>query len=525
MDNQIIFPGEVIDNQDPMMLGRLRVKPKLKNYLDILKGVVDWNEQTDKWTSKDPFVFLPLLPFYINVTPEVNEYVHIIYMNKDYAQKNQFYIQGPFSSPMSTPFETYESAKKYLSSGDRIKESRSLKNQDGNYRQIESKGIFPEPGDNALLGRGSSDIIVKHSKIYGEDSVLIRAGKTKSLSANLLPYANEFRSFLQISNFKQTRKTLPGETISRIIEDVLTVKKMVIWNIDNLENNQEKFNGSVGLYNVTPNTKTNSSNFHPDTITSLSVGTDYTGPIEEVSFSQLPMQEVINLINKFNSNVFSGFLDMPGHAVNSQQHVDPLHTFPYVVTPSKITYQKANKISPNVGIGDFFEKINYQNFFKDIKLNQGSKESGWFLVWENKSGIPVLGPQGKLKSSDVIPVETKNVDISYGVMGAEKIYLLSHNTAGPKGQISLTNTLYGIPQDKFVGPGNTILTQTYPTVRGDEMIKLIRKIFSFVTGHVHPVATMAPIPIASGNGQSTSEIYSMLAEAENTILNQNIRIN
>jgi hypothetical protein len=62
-------------------------------------------------------------------------------------------------------------------------------------------------------------------------------------------------------------------------------------------------------------------------------------------------------------------------------------------------------------------------------------------------------------------------------------------------------------------------------VRGDEMLKLIRKIFSFVTGHVHPIATMAPVPVAAGNGQTVQEINSILAEAENTILNQNIRIN
>jgi hypothetical protein len=111
------------------------------------------------------------------------------------------------------------------------------------------------------------------------------------------------------------------------------------------------------------------------------------------------------------------------------------------------------------------------------------------------------------------------------VLGGQRVYLLSQDSDGPKGKINLTNTLYGIPQDKFIGAGKTILSQTYPMVRGDEMIKLIRKIFSFVTGHVHPIATMAPVPVASGNGQTVQEIDSILAEAENTILNQNIRIN
>jgi hypothetical protein len=36
---------------------------------------------------------------------------------------------------------------------------------------------------------------------------------------------------------------------------------------------------------------------------------------------------------------------------------------------------------------------------------------------------------------------------------------------------------------------------------------------------------MAPIPVAAGNGQTSVEIDTILADAENTILNQNIRIN
>ena len=525
-NNQIIFPGEVIDNLDPTMLGRLRVKPKTKNYLDLLESKTDWNEETDKWTEKDPFIFLPLLPFYVSIIPEIGEYVHIIYYNKDFTQGNQFYIQGPFSSPMTTPFETYEGAQKFMLSGSRIKDSITIKNTNNTYRKTESKGIFPEPGDNAIMGRGSADVIIKKDIVTGEDSVLVRAGKTKELTKNALPIGNGNRSFLQISNFKQTKKIKPFENLTRIVENVLTVKKMVIWNIDNLETSQDFFTGSVGLYNVIPSIKTNSSNFKIETIKDLSIGTDYTGPIEEVRFQGLPFQEVLNLINKFNSNVFNGFIDISGYTVNSQEHVNPVSTFPYVITPSKLTYNTGNSFKFSLDItNDINNKKNYQRISEGIKLNQGMKDSGWFLVFENSSGKPLIGPQGTPKTSQVTPVEWSNQDISYSVLGGQRVYLLSQDSDGPKGKINLTNTLYGIPQDKFIGAGNTISTQTYPMVRGDEMIKLIRKIFSFVTGHVHPIATMAPVPVSAGNGQTTAEIYSILAEAENTILNQNIRIN
>jgi hypothetical protein len=528
-NNQIIFPGEVIDNQDPTMLGRLRINPKSPQFKPKTPESTtkdNFNEETDKWTDKDPYVFLPLLPFYLSVIPEVGEYVHTLYYNKDFPKGNQFYIQGPFSSPMTTPFENYEGAQKFLASGSRIKEGISLKNQDGSYRKSDSKGIFPEPGDNSLLGRGSADVIVKKDKKTGEDSVLIRAGKTKELTKSALPAGNQYRSFLQISNFKQTKTTKPTEGLSRLVENVLSVKKMVIWDITNLETSADLFTGSVGLYNVIPSVKTNTSNFKMDTIKNLSIGTDYTGPIEEVKFQGLPFQEALNLINKFNSNVFTGFIDIPDYTVNSQEHVKPQDTFPYIVTPSKLTYTTGNtfKFSANIS-NDINNKLNFKKISNGIKLNDGMKDSGWFLVSENKSGQPLIGPQGTLKTTEVTPIEYSNQDISYGVLGAQRVYLLSQDSEGPLGRISLNNTLYGIPQDKFIGPGKTISTQTYPMVRGDEMIKLIRKIFSYVTGHVHPIATMAPVPVASGNGQTTQEINSILAEAENTILNQNIRIN
>jgi hypothetical protein len=527
-NNQIFFPGLVIDNLDPVMLGRIRIEPLDKEF-EIQKPQNEdknnFDETKDKWTIKDPYVFLPLLPFYVNLVPEIGEYVHTIYYNKDNSNGNRFYIQGPFSSPMKTLYENYAGSQLFLSSGVRITETTSIKNENGVYRQNFSKGIFPEPGDNALLGRGSADVIIKKDKATGEDSVLVRAGKTNDFNKTL-PEGNNKRSFLQISNFKQTITPKPFEGLTRLVENVLIVKKMVIWDISNLETSADLFTGSVGLYNVIPSIKTNTSNFKIDTIMDLSIGTDYSGPIEEVKFQGLPFQDVLNLINKFNSNVFNGFIDIKDYAVNSQEHVKPQDTFPYVVTPSKITYKTGNtfKFSANIS-NDINNKKNYKKISDGIKLNQGMKESGWFLVFENSSGKPLIGPQGTEKSSVVRPIEFTNDPITYSVLGGQRVYLLSQDSEGPKGKINLNETLYGIPQDKFIGADKTIFSQTYSMVRGDEMIKLLRKIFSFVTGHVHPIATMAPVPVAAGNGQTSQEIWSILAEAEKTILNENIRIN
>jgi hypothetical protein len=448
-------------------------------------------------------------------------------MNKGADKDNKFYIQGPFSSPMNLPQEFYQGAKKYLAAGDRIQSQQSLKNENGVYRDSKSFGIFPEPGDNALLGRGSSDVIVK------KDEVLIRAGKTLSLKPEVLPTGNPNRAFLQLTNFGQRKVLGEVESLIRLEENIKVVKKMVIWNISNLENSQDVFNGTVGLYNVIPSERVNSKNFKIDSINTLSEGTDYI-KMFDIQFNQKSLDDSVLIINKFISGVFNMFIDMPEYAIPNNLKNEPVvNVFPFVVTPSKQTYQTGVKFSAATTTNDIAELNNYLKFTAKITINTGLLKRGWFLVWENKNNKPILGQQFTPKIDKYTPSDFLPSTVSYGVMGAQKVYLLSQDSEGPKGKISLSESLYGIKQSAdgqsgapyFIGDNNSIEAKTYPMVRGDEIIRLIRKIFSFVTGHVHPTATMVPVPVAAGNGQTSVEIDTILADAENTILNQNIRIN
>lgn len=515
---QIIFEGTVYDNKDPMMLGRLRVIPAPYVDYEAAKKAVEFKEG-DEWTSKDPFVFLPLLPFYLSQVPEIKEYVHIIYQNKKFLYENQFYIQGPFSSPLTTPFEYNEGAKKYLASGDQIKEGRSLRNPDGTYRdKAKTYGIFPEPLDNGLLGRGSADVIVK------KDTVLVRAGKVVNpLTKSEVPVGNPNRAFLQLSIFGRTKKNLEPEVRVNLKEVVKKVQNLITWNIENLENTQNNFTGTVTLYNVKAESEAvNTKNFKPKTITQLSPGSDYT-LLNEIRFVNKTFDDAVYIINKYIEGVFNSNINVTPYPTYT-----PSNQFPFIVSPSAETFQKGNKFSPSETTNDIAELNNYLKFYTKIKVSAGKVSSGFFLVSENKNGKALLGPQSEVVTSTVTPFEFEGSAITYGVLGAQRLYLISQDSEGPKGNEStkLLNSLYGLDQDKFIGQDNkTIFNQTYPTVRGDELMTLLRKIMLYVKGHVHPVSTMPPVPVAAGNLQSTSEIDQILADAENTILNQNIRIN
>lgn len=155
------------------------------------------------------------------------------------------------------------------------------------------KGIYPEPGDNALLGRGSTDIILK------ENDVLVRAGKySQTPQSNIDTPPNNNRAFLQlsISDRSKTSETQNKEIISKPI--TLFVKHLIEWVILNPENTQNSFTGSINLYSLKQSSSTDTKNIQVST----KIPESNKFLIYREDFTPLQFQQVVDKINNFIKN-------------------------------------------------------------------------------------------------------------------------------------------------------------------------------------------------------------------------------
>ena len=603
-NNTILFNAVVIDNEDPLMLGRVRARflnppSDMGSYEDITRSINNpiWSEEDDKWTSRDPFIFLPLIPYFLYQVPKVDEFIQLIYLNKDFKFQNQYYIQSNFSTPTATKFEYFQGGNKFTGIGTQFAAPKPLKNQDGTYTDSSiHKGVFPEPGDNALLGRGSSDVVVK------ENEVLVRSGKFKgsSLEPNVIPAGNSRRGFLQLSRFNLTKVKRPDKIITVINDQAVSVNYLIEWVITNPENTQDKFTGSVYLYQLKKDRTTNSKN--------LTIGSDISESLKSLisseSFSSLSKSETIVFINKFIQTCNSANKTKTGKIL----FTDTNNKFPIFYRPNNITYnymkssvppkpiynQNYTSIGNKIPIGsdcninirvvkvatgeivasgsDYGKEIetdklyqsvvnqvttklisqnienvllptidqlddtpivaptkttstestsafkNVTDIYNQIKLLPALKQGGYGLIYaQDKVGTPISFKSTKVPQSSYLSDTT-----TYGALGSDNLFLLSHNSSIPgKGKINFDDTLYGISLDQFV---DEILPKTSSLVRGEELLELINLIVRFLLTHTHAYPGLAPIPITQ-DGSNVQDILTELQNASTKILNKNIRLN
>lgn len=491
---QIVYQGVVVDTQDPFMLGRLRVFPEDQNIQDRLGSIPNWNESTDKWTERDPFVFIPLIPYFIYQVPKLNEYVHLIYTNpNDKTNKGQYYVQGPFSSPTTINQEDADSARSFLSSGLRNKRFQPIKNKDGEVSNPQTYGVYPEPEDIGILSRNNADIILKDGEL------LLRAGKHGNFNRTQIPRAKTNRAFIQLSNYETLeRYAAPTDKLLLRKQDQQT-KKLIEYELFNPENQFSAFTGQIILYNLIPDDTSGT------TMATSIVNNSNLESFKRIQyieqFNSLTLNQVATKINKFIQSVVKGRMEN-GMTINNQ--------FPL--------FYRANK--QNRDISDPIPFMNLTYLFSRIKPTEFTTNlRGFGLVYDKtgKDNVPT-----KVEKQTFRPKQILNQENTVGIMGANQLYLLSHDANNPaKAKINLNNTIYGIDQTKLV---DEIQPKTSSVVRGEELMDLIELIVRYLATHVHPYPGMPPVSVSS-DGTRVDDLLKELLEASTKILNKNIRIN
>jgi len=509
MSKTLFYQCLVLDVNDPLMLGRIRGTLIIDNYADIIRSFDDppWDEAKDAWTERDPFIFNPLLPYFIYQVPKPKELVQIMYLNNDFKYQNQYYVQNTFYSPTSSFFQFNEGGNKFTGTGMQIKGPKPLKEKTSGTLTEKGvhKGVFPEPGDNAILGRGSADLIVK------ENEVLLRAGKFQgeSLQPNIVPVANQQRGYLQLTRFPSVKIPLEPKKYMEIEEKVLLVKYLMEWTIINPENAEDKFAGTVYLYQLKPDISINTQN--------LTLGTPVNENLKVLvateEFFGLSTVETVNFINLFIQACNNKFVTKSGTQLFSSQTTD---RFPIFYRPNNLTYSYINPSSNRNTTSQEF--INISNIFSKVKLNPPIKQGGYGLIYKlDTVGTPMETKTVVVPQSKYFPTPQ-----TFGALGADKVFLLSNQTAIPgKRKINFDDTLYGISNDKF---SDDIIPNTSSMVRGEELLELINLITRFLLTHTHAYPGLPPVPVTQ-DGTTATDILTELQNAVTKVLNENIRLN
>jgi hypothetical protein len=520
MIKKIIYGGRVVANNDPWMIGRVRIFPDdevIQQILDSKKGEYDSqgvsilnDNQSDirdvyQFTSKDPFVYLPLLPINLSILPEINEYVNIIYSNKEEntGRKNQYYVASTKSTVMNIQFENNSATKSILAEGANIQQNLPIKNFDGTYPNSKSKGVFAESQDIGIYSKGRSDIILK------DGEVLIRAVKTTELEQTRRPQVNQKRTFLQLSYFDKKLSFLPEKTLQIPFLVDNNIKKLLEYDVININNaSQGNYTGSIKIYNLPPIDLTKVSVFNQDTSLPATVTTPaYIDEFINLSEVELVLR-INNAIGGLNKGKVDGYNKPDYFATDGQR-------FPFYYRPG-INLKTALQ-NPIVSSS----YINASSIINKIKFVGSTLNKGYDLVSaENRTG----------RITDYSKVVTQDVQVSpiqegYAVLGGDNIYFLSHNSSIPgKKPLNLSDdTVYGIPVDEL---SLNYIKNTSGIVRGDQLQELLNLIIRYLLSHTHPWHNLpADETPYAGEAISKSMITSEFALFDSKVINQNIRTN
>jgi hypothetical protein len=542
-NKKMLYISTVLDNEDTFLLGRIRCKPNdwpIKNILDNLKKDNLLNKNEDdildeyKYTSKDPFVFMPLLPPYMSFIPKVNESVWLLYSDpsQNWGKKEQFYTVVTKSSPFNVFLEDSSQTNSMTNIGSNLVAGTEIKSQKKdvtdvkgiNYEYPQKKyrtpirGIFAEPCDNAIYGQGTTDLVLK------KDTVLLRAGKVNEMNPNSTNAPNRERGFLQISYFKSEKIVSEPTNINLDVVDESPLRKLLEYTIFNPENSAENFSGEIRIYDIATKDNLKNNEFTAETVINPSLPT----PFYTCRFRNQPMSAVTKTINTLIDSLNNGKIEEVTEPIALSAKTIS-ESFPFYYRPDQ-RMRDILKETPDLSLGPsaFVRKQNVQRMANGVNFtrNFSLEVTGDGLVSrKDKFGVSTKNEIKKISGNSEF-INRKN---SVSILGSNKIILVSQDSVIPGYSpinmevISDTeeNTLYGYSDNQI---NNNLIPNTEPLVRGYKLKELLNLIVKFLVSHSHPYHQLTPSSDSYG-GVKIENIESALQKYDEEVLNQNIRIN
>lgn len=521
-NNQLIIFAKVTDVTDRKLSGKIRAIPDGEFVRPILDSVKEANpklkdvlndEKTDirekYWYKKgiDPFVFKNLLPFWLNVQPKVGEMVLTIRSNTDTnpGRMNQFYIPGLRSDPRNVEYESESETKSITAQGINYKDSSDLLNINGELNNKNSFGIFAGPEDNAIYGKGSTDLILKRNE------VLLRAGKCGQLTVTKDPTPNTNLGSLQMSYFDGGQYKLKPQESQKLVVPNVPIGKVIEYDINNgLDTTLDSYSGSVKIFNLPSTEELKSLSFKFDTKLPQVVSNN---PVFEYNFQNLPLSSTTEIINSIIKGLNNSFIEIPDADKTTYQPSDPI--FPFFYRPSlNLREISQSTPDPNTQLTQLTKKINVISLMSDIKLSESISIPGFGIVMEKDK----FGLTPKIEKQTVQPTQYNNSPVSVSILKSNEIFLLAYETNVKNlPPISYPNkTVYGLDQNDIT---NEVRPKTEPLVRGESLKELLNLIVQVITTHVHPYDGLPPVP-----DNNYEKLLTEFQLYDTKILNQKIRI-
>ena len=505
---KIIDLAICVNNVDPKGLGRIRCV-RYNDYVGEKEKAMTY----DEWSDRDPFIASPFLPSNINMIPEVGQGVKILNYNTDKETVNQEYIAGPFTTMFDYNSQTFSQQIENTTYGVAIKHKEDIREKTGEYKG-KSKNVFAKESDYGLYGKYGSDII------FTENGIQLRGGKLLSKEAASptnrkkmisSPILSEKSAKILLKKFpkkgelkKNKKKKIKTESkdLNYIVEydiDTLTSPTLVKFFIYKV----------VKAYGQTFKTNFFTEN-SPLILASLKlINTDnttttptFTIIVDSIDSAYKEIRDKIFTLHDKNLKFF-----------NNEYSDEDLH--PFYFRPSE---SFNNRVPSNTT-----EKDNKYKLYNKVKISAIGPGSG--LIWS----ITSIKPPVKITEviEDVLKIKDDSPEQTFTSFVSDKVFLLSMDTN--KGNPPCTNcpdsidfkTLdqYEWNQEDYL---KTIEPSTYATVRGENLLRILRQMIFVIFDHRHNINKSIESQPDYAPGQV---LLDMVKTLETDLLNKSIRLN